>query len=34
MTFISAFHVVKTETVVYVEQIMRSNKQKSVFRKY
>lgn len=34
MTFISVAHVVKTETVVYVEQIMRSNKQKSVFRKY
>lgn len=34
MTFIGVAHVVKTETVVYVEQIMRSNKQKSVFRKY
>jgi len=34
MTFISVAHVVKTETAVYVEQIMRSNKQKAVFRKY
>ena len=34
MTFISVAHVVKTETVVYVEQTMHSKKQKSVLRKY